>query len=202
MNTPSHVILNLALLGHRQRPQLNSPIFWGAMVPDLAMFGFYGWAKLIAKMDEATIWGKAYYEPFWQNIFDAGNSIPLALLVIGIALWLRKERPNWQAATDATIFLAASVVLHCLADLPLHVDDGHRHFWPFSNFRFESQISYWDPDHHGGIAALGEFLLVLLASWRAWKLLRSRWLKALLISSNGLMWLFYTSFYIAQASKH
>ena len=85
MNTPSHVILNLALLGRRSRSQLNKPIFWGAMLPDLAMFGFYAWAKLVAQMDEATIWREAYYEPFWQTIFDAGNSIPLALLAIAIA---------------------------------------------------------------------------------------------------------------------
>ena len=196
MNTPSHVILNLALLGRRSRSQLNSPIFWGALVPDLALFGFYGWAKLIAQMDEATIWREAYYEPFWQDIFAVGNSIPLALLVIAIALWIRGRRPGWQPLADGSIFLAASVILHCLADLPLHVDDGHQHFWPLSNFRFESKISYWDPDHHVGIVALGEFLLVLVASVRVWQILKSRWLKGLLFVSNGLMWILYASFYL------
>ncbi|MEM9266344.1 MAG: hypothetical protein AAGA46_12535 [Cyanobacteria bacterium P01_F01_bin.13] len=195
MNTPSHVILNLALLGRRSKSQHHSPIFWGAMLPDLAMFWFYGWAKLVAQMDEATIWREAYYEPFWQNIFDAGNSIPIALLVIAVALGLRNRYPTWQALADSAIVLAASVILHCLADLPLHVDDGHRHFWPFSNFRFESPVSYWDPDHHGGVAAMFEFLLVMVASWRVWQLLRSRWLKALLLGSNAVMWLVYASFY-------
>ncbi len=199
MNTPSHVILNLALLGRRSKSHLNSPIFWGAMVPDLAMFGFYGWARLIANMDEATIWGEAYYEPFWQDIFDAGNSIPIALLVIAIALGVRHYRPQWHSLAEGTIFLAASVILHCLADLPVHVDDGHRHFWPLSNFRFESPISYWDPDHHGGIVALGEFLLVLLASGRVWKILKSRWLCGLLLGSSGVMWLLYASFYLRGA---
>lgn len=196
MNTPSHVILNLAMLGRRPRPQLNSPIFWGAMIPDLALFGFYGWAKLIANMDEATIWGETYYEPFWQDIFAVGNSIPLAILLIGLALWAKRYRPAWSALSNSVIFLAASLILHCLADLPLHVDDGHQHFWPLSSFRFRSTISYWDPDHHGGIVALGEFLLVLIASWRVWQLLRSRWMKLLLISSNAIMWLVYVSFYL------
>ncbi|MEO0736346.1 MAG: hypothetical protein AAFZ35_06020 [Cyanobacteria bacterium J06649_12] len=195
MNTPSHVILNLALLGRRSRAQLNKPIFWGAMLPDLAMFGFYAWAKLIAQMDEATIWREAYYEPFWQTIFDAGNSIPLALLAIAIALGVRSRRPGWQPLTDSVLFLSASVILHCLADLPVHVDDGHRHFWPLSNFRFESPISYWDPDHHGAAVAGVEYALVLFASWRVWKLLRSHWMRALLIVSNGLMGLVYVRFY-------
>ena len=196
MNTPSHVILNLALLGRRSRSHFNSPIFWGAMVPDLAMFGFYGWAKLVAKMDEATIWREAYYDPFWQTVFDVGNSIPLALLVIAIALWVGKRYPNWQPFTTGTIVLSASVILHCLGDLPVHVDDGHRHFWPLSNFRFESPISYWDPNHHGGIVALIEFFLVMVASIRVWQVLQSRWLKGLLLVSNGLMWVIYAGFYL------
>lgn len=196
MNTPSHVILNLALLGRRSRAHLNRPIFWGALLPDLAMFGFYGWAKLIAKLDEATIWGETYYEPFWQTIFDVGNSIPLALLGIGMAVWARRRYPSWQPLANGAIFLALSVILHCLGDLPVHVDDGHRHFWPLSNFRFESPISYWDPDHHGGAFALVEFLLVLIASWRVWQLLRSRWVKALLVGINVLMWWAYVSFYL------
>ncbi|NEP61498.1 MAG: hypothetical protein F6K31_31865 [Symploca sp. SIO2G7] len=195
MNTPSHVILNLAILGRRSRSQLNGPIFWGAMLPDLALFGFYGWAKLIAKLDEATIWGETYYEPFWQDIFAVGNSIPLALVAIALALWVKGRRPDWKSLANGVIFLAASVILHCLADLPLHVDDGHQHFWPLSRFRFRSSISYWDPDHYGGIVAVGEFLLVLIASWRVWQVLRSRWMKALLISGNALMWLAYASFY-------
>ncbi|MFG6098842.1 hypothetical protein SPB21_26585 [Leptothoe sp. ISB3NOV94-8A] len=196
MNTPSHVILNLALLGHRSRSHLNPSIFWGALVPDLAMFGFYGWAKLIVQMDEATIWREAYYEPFWQTIFDVGNSIPLALLVIALALWVGRRYPVWQPLSLGVIFLAASVILHCLGDLPVHVDDGHRHFWPFSNFRYESPISYWDPDHHGGIVALVEFLLVMVASIRVWQLLQSRWVKGLLLVSNGLMWVIYAGFYL------
>ena len=196
MNTPSHVILNLALLGRQSRSQLNGPIFWGALVPDLALFGFYGWVKFIDQLDEATIWREAYYEPFWQNIFAVGNSIPIALLVIAIAAWVGHRRPDWQPLTVGIIFLSASAILHSLGDLPVHADDGHRHFWPLSNFRFASPISYWDPDHHGGIVALIEFLLVMVASLRVWQLLRSRWLKGFLIANNSLMWVVYAGFYL------
>ena len=196
MNTPSHVILNLALLGRRSRSQLNGPILWGALVPDLALFGFYGWVKLIDQLDEATIWREAYYEPFWQNIFAVGNSIPIALLVIAISAWVGHRRPDWQPLTVGVIFLSASAILHSLGDLPVHADDGHRHFWPLSNFRFASPISYWDPDHHGGLVALIEFLLVMVASLRVWQLLRSRWLKGFLIASNSLMWVVYAGFYL------
>jgi len=47
-------------------------------------------------------------------------------------------RPTWMALT-------ASMFLHCLADFPLHTEDAHRHFWPFSDFRLDIGISYWNP---------------------------------------------------------
>ena len=194
MNTPSHVILNLALLGHRSRP--HAPVFWGALVPDLAMFVFYAWAKLIAQLDEATIWRETFFEPFWQVIFAVGNSIPLALLMMAIALGLKRYAPTWHLLSNSALFLAASMLLHDLADLPLHAEDGHRHFWPLSNYRFASPVSYWDPDYHGTLAALGELCLVFLASWRIWRLLRSRWARILLLASNVLMGLGYVGFYL------
>lgn len=195
MNTPSHAILNLALLGHRSRSQLNGPIFWGALLPDLAMFGFYAWAKLVARLDEATIWRSEYYRPAWQTVFDIGNSIPLALGMIFLALALRRRYPHRSRLATAAVFGGLSVILHCLQDLPLHVDDGHRHFWPFTNFRFESSVSYWDPNHHGAWAALGEATMVLVASLWVWRLLRSPWSRGLLVASNLLMLLFYIQFY-------
>ena len=185
MNTPTHAILNLAFLGHKEQPSWNPLIIWGALIPDLAMFGFYALLKFQG-ISEPQIWGTEYYRPFWQDVFDLFNSIPLA--VIGIAVMLHFKRTGWA-------LLFGSIVLHCLEDLPLHVDDGHRHFWPLSNFRFESPISYWDPDHHGAAVAGVEYALVLFASWRVWKLLRSHWMRALLIVSNGLMGLVYVRFY-------
>ncbi len=196
MNTPSHIILNLALLGRRAKSHLNGAILWGALVPDLAMFGFYGWAKLIARMDEATIWNQAFFEPFWQDIFAVGNSIPLALVGMGIAFWVQRRYPQWRGVATAVIFLALSAILHSLADLPLHADDGHRHFWPLSDFRYASPVSYWDPEYHGRIFALVEGTLVLVASRWVWRLLRSRWAKFFLVASNALMVFAYTQFYL------
>lgn len=82
--------------------------------------------------------------------------------------------------------LFASIVLHCLEDLPVHNDDAHRHFWPLSNFRFESPVSYWDPDHYGAIASRVELVLMLAASVYVFSRVRSRWAKALLIVANLL----------------
>ena len=186
MNTQAHAIFNLALLGRKQHPEWNPLIIWGALIPDLAMFSFY--ALLIGIcIPDSQIWREEYYRPFWQNVFDLFNSIPLAL--IGVALMLRFKRTGLA-------LLFASVVLHCLEDLPLHVDDGHRHFWPLSQFRFESPISYWDPNHYGNIAAPIEIVLALLVSIYVFNRVRSRWTKGLLIFSNAfsLLMLLYFVF--------
>jgi len=175
MNTQAHAIFNLALLGRKSRPEWNPLIILGALIPDLAMFAFYALLKG-AGIPDSQIWREEYYRPFWQDVFDLFNSIPLAL--IGMVVMLRFKRTGLA-------LLFASVILHCLEDLPLHVDDGHRHFWPFSQFRFESPVSYWDPNHYGNIAAPLEIVLTLLVSIYVFNLVRSRWTKGLIITANA-----------------
>lgn len=189
MNTPAHVVFNLAILGRKARSQWSPLIIWGALIPDLAMFGFYLWLSLGTDMPQRQIWNEEYFRPFWQNIFDFFNSIPLALLGLGAMLYAKRT---------GIALLFASIVLHCLADLPVHHDDGHRHFWPLSHYRFESPISYWDSAHYGNIVGPLEQGLMLLASIYVFRQVRSRWSKGLLISANVLPPLVYLWFTVAQ----
>ncbi len=55
------------------------------------------------------------------------------------------------------------MALHVPADLLLHHDDGHRHLFPASDWRFMSPVSYWDPRHYGDIVAPLEALAVAVA---------------------------------------
>ena len=190
MNTPAHAIFNLALLGRQNRPEWNPLIVWGALIPDLAMFGFYGLLKF-ANVSESQIWRVEYYRPFWQTIFDFFNSIPLALIGLALMLYLKRK---------GIALLFASIVLHCLEDLPLHANDGHRHFWPLSQFRFESPVSYWDPSYYGNIVGPLELGLMLLASFYVFRRVRSRWTKGLLISANVLPLFLYAYWTIGFSS--
>jgi len=133
MNTPSHLILNLALLRRPDQGGYTWPILLGAMAPDAALFVFYGWAKWVQQLPESVIWREAYYSQPWQDIFAIGNSIPLALL--GLAVSVALKQTAWG-------LFFASMVLHHLCDLPLHHDDAHRHFVPLSDVRFTSPVSY------------------------------------------------------------
>ena len=57
------------------------------------------------------------------------------------------------------------MMLHAFGDLPVHHDDGHCHFFPFSEWRFASPVSYWDPHHYGNWFGLLEIGAVIAASW-------------------------------------
>ncbi|OKH37137.1 hypothetical protein NIES2119_15080 [[Phormidium ambiguum] IAM M-71] len=172
MNTPSHAIINLFLLGKQSLPQANFSIFLGAILPDIPIFIFYGWTKLIARQSEKQIWSETYYKAFWQNIVAIFHSIPLALLGCFVSDYFK-----WESLE----ILFISLVLHSLGDLPVHNDDAHRHFFPLSNYRFISPLSYWDRKHHGAIVSFVELSLVLLATIPVFQLLHSGIGKTLLI---------------------
>ena len=155
MNTPAHAVLNLLVLGRRHRRELFWPIALGAILPDLPMVFFYGYEKGFLGTAERTIWSQSYFDWGWQAFFDVFNSLPL--LVLAAALCWRMKWPR------ASIFFA-SMVLHSLCDLALHHDDAHRHFFPLSDWRFASPVSYWDPRYHGGIVSVLEVALVMAGS--------------------------------------
>jgi hypothetical protein len=187
MKTPSHAIINLAILAKPQLPQANLIIASGGILPDIPIFLFYFWAKYMARLPEGTIWSKAYYEPFVQNIVALFHSIPLA----GIG-WLIAYYLGWPSVQ----ILFISTILHSLGDLPVHNDDAHRHFFPFSNYRFISPFSYWDRNHYGSIVSLVEMLLVLLSTFRVFGLVNSYFGKGLLILVNGFYLIGALLFYI------
>ncbi|WP_293129782.1 hypothetical protein [Microcoleus sp. bin38.metabat.b11b12b14.051] len=187
MKTPSHAIINLAILGKPELPQFNLIIAIGGILPDLPIFLFYFWAKYIARLPEAKIWSEAYYEPFNQNVVALFHSIPLA--VMG---WLIAYYFGWQNLQ--IMFL--SMVLHSLGDLPLHNDDAHRHFFPFSNYRFISPISYWDRNHYGSIVSVVEMLLVMLSSYHVFGFVESYVGKILMILVNCFYLITSVLFYV------
>ncbi|MDY6803247.1 MAG: hypothetical protein SXA11_05500 [Cyanobacteriota bacterium] len=186
MNTPSHAIINLAVLGKSKLPQLNLAIVMGGFLPDIPIFAFYFWAKFIARMPEGKIWSEAYYQPFMQNVVAISHSIPLALIGWAIAYYFKSELMQ-------VIFL--SMVLHCLLDLPVHHDDAHRHFFPLSNYRFISPISYWDPKHYGAIVAFVEMTMVLLGTFRVFPWVSSTVGQVLMVGVNVVYLVGYFLFY-------
>ena len=181
MNTPAHAVINLLCLGQQSRAKPWTPILIGAILPDAPMFVFYFVEKVIRGLPEQIIWTQSYHQLHWQNFIDLFNALPLIGLALLSAVWVRSR---------FSLFLFASMILHVLADLPLHHDDAHRHFFPVSDWRFISPISYWDPSHYGGIVAPLEILAVLVSCGLLWRTSPS-WPSRFTLGTLGLCYLGY-----------
>ncbi len=155
MNTPAHALVAVTCLAGGSRKPFARHALLGGVLPDLPMFGFYLYQKNVAALPEAQIWNEAYFRADWQGFFDIFNSAPLA--IAGLVLAFAFAGP---LRTGLQVFFGA-ILLHVALDLPLHHDDAHRHFLPFSDFRFESPVSYWDPAHAGAWGAGLEVVCVL-----------------------------------------
>lgn len=186
MNTPAHVIAGLALFTGGDRRDAWRPVVAGSLLPDLPMFAFYAWEKLVRRTDELEIWRTSYFDPAWHDVFDLFNSVPLAALVLAAGLFARRR---------GTTLLAASLLVHDAIDLALHREDAHRHFHPLSDWRFESPVSYWDPAHHGAWGALLEVGVVVAGSAAVWRRYPHRGIRVALAGACGLYTAGWVAFY-------
>ncbi len=156
LNTPAHAVASLLLLGDEKRPETGLPLVIGALLPDVPIVVFYAYQKLWRGMPEDWIWSQGYRLAGWQAFFEVFNSLPLILI------GLLAARAAGSIRLGAVF---ASMGVHVVFDLPLHHDDGHRHLFPISDWRFESPVSYWDPTHYGLYVAPLEALLVVAGGW-------------------------------------
>jgi hypothetical protein len=155
VNTPAHLILSAVVLGRDRHRSHWRAIIAGALLPDLPMFGFYLYERLYIGQTESIIWSTLYFDSSWQNFFDLFNSLPLIAAGLAFAVYR-------QSGPALAFFL--SMTLHVAADLPLHGEDAHAHFFPITNWHFVSPVSYWDPAHFGVLFGGLEFLGVLIGS--------------------------------------
>jgi membrane-bound metal-dependent hydrolase YbcI (DUF457 family) len=186
LNTPAHLIVNVALLaGGTRRRQLRW-VASGALLPDLGMFSFFAYEFWVSQTPMRVIWDERYFDPAWQAFFDLFNSLPLLALGF-LAAWCLR-RAGWA-------LLFASAACHALLDLPVHREDGHRHFWPVSDWRFMSPVSYWDPEHGGALGSLLELLAVAGASLVLWRRHQNGLLRGALLVLNGASLVGWLRFY-------
>ncbi len=135
MNTPAHLLIGAAAFGRGKSGVIIAAALVGALLPDLSLYLMAGTALFIMRIPPDVVFDELYFSRTWQTVFAIDNSILLwgGLLVFAI---LRKS--DWGIA------MTLAALLHLLLDLPLHHDDGRPHFWPLSNWIFESPVSYWD----------------------------------------------------------
>ena len=163
MNTPTHLLISATLLAHsgQARPRgRNWAVIVGALIPDAAIYTMFAWTRLVQGASEREVWSTLYWQEPWQSLVAVANSLPLyaAVALAGVV-----------ARLPLLSLLALSALVHLAFDLPFHHDDAHPHFWPITDWRFRSPLSYWDPRHYGDLVSLAEAALaigLIVLLWR------------------------------------
>jgi len=175
MNSPTHSLLALALLSKKGQPGRNRAVFIGALLPDIVIYFWAPWQTLVNGNSQRDIWDVLYFEPPMQTLIAIFNSIPIyaAIAVIGYFAMGKK----WGAAL---LFFALAVLIHMATDMPVHGHDAYRHFWPLSDWRFHSPISYWERDLHAGWVSAVEAIIGLTSIVILWRRFPVPWVKIIL----------------------
>ena len=126
----------------------------------------------------SEIFGKIYWEHWWQVSNAIGHSFILWGAVLAVSLLSRPR--NWAGFGVA---LSGSALLHSMIDFLCHRDDAHMHFWPLTEWRFRSPISYWDSAFYGTQFSLFEAALGLVFVIVLWRRYSQKWIKALVALS-------------------
>lgn len=180
MNSQTHFLIASALLGRRATRQEHTAIAVGALLPDAYMLVFViygisqGWSA-------EHMWSVAYWQAPWQAVGALSNSVPLFAGLFALSVAAR-----WHAATGSGILgrplqlVALAALAHLGVDFLTHANDAHQHFWPLSDWRFASPLSYWEAAHHGQLVSLAETGLGMGLIIVLWRRHHARWARALL----------------------
>ncbi len=131
----------------------------GAFIPDISLYVLCGVSIFILGISPHVVFDELYFSDSWQTVFSIDNSFVLWGVLSAIAL--ARKQPVFVVFT-------ASALLHLLTDFTLHHDDARAHFWPITDWRFASPVSYWDSAHHAAWAAPLEGLVAFACGVLLW----------------------------------
>ncbi len=178
MNTPTHLLIGATILARkgegRAVSQRNWTVLVGSLLPDAAIFLLFGWARWVKGASEEELWSRIYWTEPWQGLIAIFNSVPLFCALALLGLILRQP---------LVVLLSLAALLHLAFDLPFHHDDAHPHFWPFTDWRFHSPVSYWDERYHGGWVSMVEAGLAIGLIVILWRRFESQAVRAALMAA-------------------
>lgn len=175
MISPTHSLLALAILSKKGETKQNWAVFVGSILPDLAIYLWAPYQYWVNDVSGADMWGELYFAPPMQNLIAYFNSIPIYAGLAAIGFLARAKL--WG---QLLLFFALAALIHMATDLPVHADDAYRHFWPLTDWRFYSPLSYWDKDHHAAWVGLIDVAIGLTAIAVLWKRFQRRTVKVIL----------------------
>lgn len=162
MNTPAHLIVGTGLFATERRGSYLAALA-GAAAPDVSLYVMVAVSIWGMGVPAETVFREYYYSDAWQAVFAVDNSFVLWGALLALALCRR-----W---TLAAVFASAGLA-HLALDFPLHTHDARRHFWPLTDWVFESPVSYWDNAAHAGIVGPAALMLAVVLSVGLWRRFR------------------------------
>ena len=160
MNTPAHLLVGAALFARKDIRQSGKLALFGSLLPDLSLYLLAGTSLFLLQIPPQRVFDELYFSEAWQSIFAIDYSFLIWGLILAIALFWK--RLAWVA-------FAGAGLVHIVTDFAMHNDDARPHFWPLSDWVFESPFSYWDSDHNAAMVAPFTLLAVLISAWLLWK---------------------------------
>ena len=160
MNTPAHLIVAAAIFAKPHNPKVTWAAIIGGFLPDLSLYALAAWSMFVQGNTAHHVFDTQYFSDDWQQIFAVDNSFFVWAIIIATGVFLRK---HWLWVLGGAGFL------HLCLDFPLHHDDARQHFWPATDWVFQSPLSYWDPNHYGEIINLLEIGLCIVCLVFLWR---------------------------------
>ncbi len=161
MNTPAHLLTGAALFGRKGGKGPLWAATFGGMLPDLSLYIMVIWGLYIEGVSPSVVFRERYFSDEWQQIFAIDNSFPIWICLLALAIWSKRK---WAIA------LCASSLLHVGMDFLMHAGDGRPNFWPFSDWVFDSPVSYWNTRYHAHWLAPVNFLASLVSFIVLWRM--------------------------------
>ncbi len=166
MITPSHLIYSWALAKRTEKTapdglakHRTTAFVVGALLPDIPVYVFFLVCGVLLGYGHELLWENMYFNSGWTVVFTLSHSLLLWLL-----LYLVAKYKQWLIAQ----WVAISALFHIVVDFFVHTADAYAHFWPLTNWRFASPISYWDSASYGQYVSLGDAIVVAcLLIWLA-----------------------------------
>lgn len=177
MNTPAHLIFGLTAFGNPKARAITAAALAGAIIPDLSLYLLAGWHLFVLNTDPNVVFDQLYFSEGWQAVFRVDNSFIIWGVALGLAL---------MAKRPAIAVLCTAALLHLALDFPVHNDDARAHFWPLTNWKFISPVSYWDGRYYGHIVGRIEAAAVVICGIVLWRRFASWIIRGLVLALVGM----------------
>ncbi|MEL6802873.1 MAG: metal-dependent hydrolase [Bacteroidota bacterium] len=184
MITPSHIIYNWAIAKKLENTHGADSHRWyglliGGFLPDTPTYALFFVHTLVLGTSQRELWDTIYFDSAWTPVITLSHSFVFWPLIIALGYAFGQRLLFW---------IGMGSLFHSALDFFVHVNDAYRHFWPLSDWKFMSPISYWNPAYYGNIVGSVDTVVVFLLLYYLITHTKRRWVQKVIIA-NAVLYL-------------